>query len=69
MLLTAVAARFLHLTGPQGMGGTAHIFLVALRDGLTFALWAWGFVTRHVRWRDDRYHVTRDGCAQPVMRI
>jgi hypothetical protein len=32
-------------------------------------LWAWGFVTRQVRWRDDRYRVTRDGSVQPVVRI
>ena len=40
-----------------------------LRDGLSLLLWAWGFVTRRVHWRDDRYQVTRDGSAQPVVRI
>jgi hypothetical protein len=43
--------------------------LLPLREALSLLLWAWGFVTRRVHWRDDRSHVTRDGSVQPVMRI
>ena len=51
----------------RGRGAAlAHLFVLPLRDGLSLALWAWGFVTRRVYWRDDRYRVHRDGSAQLV---
>ena len=40
--------------------------LLPVRDSLTLLLWAWSFVTRRVRWRDDDYLVARDGSALPV---
>jgi hypothetical protein len=46
----------------------SQLFALPLRDTLSFALWGRGFVTRHVYWRDDHYHVTRDGSAQLAAR-
>jgi ceramide glucosyltransferase len=45
------------------------LWVLPLRDGLGLALWGWGFATRRVHWRDDRFWVTRDGSAQPVVRM
>lgn len=61
---TALARVMLHwvVRAPR-----ASLLVLPLRDGLTLALWAWGFVNRSVQWRDDRYRVTHDGSAQPVL--
>jgi len=69
--VTALARSTLHVwTRRKSDSAPAYRFLVLpLRDGLSLALWAWGFVTRRVHWRDDRYRVTRDGSAHPVVRI
>ena len=45
------------------------LIVLPLRDLLSLCLWAWGFVNRRVRWRDARFHITRDGSVQPVARI
>jgi ceramide glucosyltransferase len=45
---------------------TRDLLVLPLRDFLSSALWAWGFVTRRVHWRDERLRVTRDGSVQPV---
>ena len=45
---------------------TRDLLVLPLRDFLSVALWAWGFVTRRVHWRDERFHVTRDGSVQPT---
>jgi ceramide glucosyltransferase len=64
---TALARVMLHwkVRGPHSALG--HLLVLPLRDGLSLSFWAWGFVTRRVHWRDDRYHVTRDGSARPVL--
>jgi ceramide glucosyltransferase len=67
--VTALARIVLHRTVRRPNSTVAHLFVLPLRDGLSLALWAWGFVTRRVHWREDRYQVTRDGSAQPVVRI
>jgi len=67
--ITALARIVLHCTVRRPNSALAHLFVLPLRDGLSLGLWAWGFVTRRVHWREDRYHVTRDGSAQPVVRI
>jgi ceramide glucosyltransferase len=48
---------------------TRDLALLPVREALSLLLWAWGFVTRRVHWRDDRLRVTRDGSVQPVVRI
>ena len=35
-----------------------------LGDSLSLALWCWGFATRSVRWRGDRYRLAGDGAFQ-----
>ncbi len=61
---TALARVILHWTvrAPR-----APLLVLPLRDGLTLALWAWGFVNRSVHWRDDRFQVAHDGSARPVL--
>ncbi len=67
LVITALARVVLHWTGRRRPSSPAQLLALPLRDGLTLALWAWGFVNRRVHWRDDRYRVTRDGSVQPVL--
>jgi len=67
LVITVLARLMLHWTVGRPLSAPAHLLVLPLRDGLNLALWAWGFVTRRVHWRDDRYRVTRDGTAQPVL--
>jgi len=67
--ITVLARVMLHWSVRKPNSALTYLFVLPLRDGLSLALWAWGFVTRRVHWRDDRYRVTRDGSAQPVVRI
>jgi ceramide glucosyltransferase len=68
--VTALGRIALHLRVRGTASGITRDFAVlALREALSLALWAWGFVTRRVHWRDDRFRVTRDGSVQPVVRI
>jgi ceramide glucosyltransferase len=69
LTVTALARVVLHLL-TRKQGSTPFQFaILPLRDVLSLSLWAWSFVTRHVRWREDSYRVTRDGSVQPVVRI
>lgn len=65
---TAAARVMLHLSMREPGRNRTQLALLPLRDLLISSLWAWSFVTRHVHWRDERYEVTRDGAAQPVVR-
>jgi ceramide glucosyltransferase len=71
LAITALARCALHLETRRSSvpAPPYRLFVLPLRDGLSLALWAWGFVTRRVHWRDDRFRVTRDGSAHPVVRI
>ena len=70
LAITALGRIVLHVRVRGTASGIARDFaLLPLREALSLLLWAWGFVTRQVRWRDDRYRVTRDGSVQPVVRI
>ena len=44
----------------------ALVFLLPVRDMLSFGLWSWGFFTRRVLWRDSHIHIARDGSVQIV---
>ena len=66
---TAAARVMLHLSMREPGRNRTQLALLPLRDLLISSLWAWCFVTRHVHWRDERYEVTRDGSALPVVRI
>ncbi|MGO9512538.1 MAG: bacteriohopanetetrol glucosamine biosynthesis glycosyltransferase HpnI [Steroidobacteraceae bacterium] len=65
--VTVLARVMIHWRVRSPNSALARLALLPLRDGLSFALWLWGFVTRRVHWRDDRYRVTRDGSAQPIL--
>jgi ceramide glucosyltransferase len=70
LAVTALGRIVLHLRVRGTASGIARDFAVLpLREALSLLLWAWGFVTRRVHWRDDRLRVTRDGSVQPVVRI
>jgi ceramide glucosyltransferase len=66
---TAAARVMLHLSVREPGSSGTQLLILPLRDLLTSSLWAWSFAARSVHWREDRYHVTRDGSAQPVARI
>jgi len=66
--ITGLLRILLHCRVRRPGAPVAQLFALPLRDTLSFALWGWGFVTRHVYWRDDHYQVTRDGSVQPVAR-
>jgi ceramide glucosyltransferase len=66
---TAAARVMLHLSMREPGRNRTQLALLPLRDLLNSSLWAWSFVTRHVHWRNERYEVTRDGSALPVVRI
>jgi ceramide glucosyltransferase len=66
---TAAARVMLHLSMREPGRNRTQLALLPLRDLLISSLWAWSFVTRYVHWRNQRYEVTRDGSAQPVVRI
>jgi ceramide glucosyltransferase len=70
LAVTALGRVALHVRVRGAASSIARDFAVLpLREALSLLLWAWGFVTRRVHWRDDRYRVTRDGSVQPVVRI
>ncbi len=63
---SALARLMLHLSTRQRDTRLSTLLVLPLRDALTLALWTWSFATRRVRWREDRYRVTRDGSVLPV---
>lgn len=63
--ITLLARILLH-RAVRKSGSPTQLWAVLLNDGLGFALWGWGFTTRRVHWRDDRFRVARDGSAQPI---
>jgi ceramide glucosyltransferase len=69
LAITTLARIMLHLATRKPRSPPLQLFVLPLRDVLSLSLWAWSFVTRRVHWREDRYQVTRDGSAEPVVRI
>jgi ceramide glucosyltransferase len=68
--VTAAARVMLHFRTRGGSPGAAlGLLVLPFRDVLSLGLWVWGFATRSVHWREDRYSVSRDGSAHPVVRI
>lgn len=69
MLAIAAVARFsLHLQTRQRGAPTAQLLMVPFRDALSLGLWSWSFVIRRVRWRNDHFHLSRDGSVELVVR-
>jgi len=62
--IAAVARLVLHWR-VRGRGSPWWDWLaLPLGDSLSLALWCWGFATRSVRWRGDRYRLGGDGAFQ-----
>ena len=69
MLAVTVLARLtLHLSTRVPSSSALQLLILPLRDVLSLGLWVWGFATRRVYWREDLYHVTRDGSVQLIAR-
>jgi ceramide glucosyltransferase len=64
--VAAFARVMLHCTGRSIRAALAQLWALPLADVLGFALWCWGFATRRVHWRQDRFWVARDGSVQPI---
>ncbi len=65
MFGVTVAARImLHLKIRRGSSAASQLLILPFRDTLSLGLWGWGFLTRRVHWRDERYLVDRDGSAR-----
>jgi len=69
LALTAVARLLLHLNTRHDGSKALQFVLLPLRDVLSLALWSWSFATRRVHWRNEHYHVNRDGSVLPVLRL
>jgi ceramide glucosyltransferase len=68
MLAATAAARVLLHFGTRKVGSALlQLWVLPLNDLLTFTLWGWGFVSRRVHWRTNRYRVARDGSVQPLV--
>jgi ceramide glucosyltransferase len=67
--LTVAARVLLHLNMRPSNATMALTALVLPREILSLGLWGWSFMTRRVRWRDEHYHVYRDGSALPIARV
>jgi ceramide glucosyltransferase len=65
---TCVSRVLLHYNTRLGGSASRQLLAAPLRDTLSVGLWLWGFVTRRVHWRNDHYHVNRDGSVLPVAR-
>jgi ceramide glucosyltransferase len=67
LLAIAAAARvLLHIKRRNGRAWAAQIALIPVRDCLSLALWAWSFMNRRVKWRNEHFQVSRDGSALPL---
>lgn len=69
LAVTAMARILQHVWGGTRPALPMRLVMPPIRDVLSLSLWAWSFVTRRVRWREDHYHVARDGSVQPIARI
>jgi ceramide glucosyltransferase len=68
--LTLAARVLLHFrVRGKSQAPARSLLVLPLRDGLSLGLWVWGFMTRRVHWREDRYRVSSDGSVHPVVRI
>jgi ceramide glucosyltransferase len=66
LAIAAFARIMLHCAGRGSRSVLSQLWALPLADMLGFTLWCWGFVTRRVHWREDRFWVARDGSVQPI---
>ena len=64
LAVTAITRILLHWRVRPAGTAPSHLLVLPLRDSLGFVLWCWGFASRHVHWRQDRFRVERDGSVQ-----
>jgi ceramide glucosyltransferase len=70
MLAITLASRILlHFQTRPEWPAVTGLTIVPFRDALGLSLWAWSFVTRRVRWRDEHFQLSRDGSVELVVRI
>jgi len=62
--VTLAARIMLHLKTRSASSAASQLLILPFRDTLSLGLWGWGFLTRRVHWRDERYVVSRDGSAR-----
>lgn len=66
LAIAAILRVMLHCAGRPKSAALSQLWALPLADVLGFALWCWGFATRRVHWRQDRFWVARDGSVQPI---
>lgn len=66
LAIAAFARVMLHCAGRKTSTALLQLWALPLADLLGFILWCWGFVTRRVHWRQDRFWVARDGSVQQI---
>jgi ceramide glucosyltransferase len=66
LAIAAFARIMLHCAGRKASSALSQLWALPLADALGFTLWCWGFATRRVHWRQDRFWVARDGSVQPI---
>ena len=67
MLAVAIAARIMLHCANRGLRhALPALWAIPLSDALAFALWCWGFLSRRVYWRQNRYWIAYDGSVQPA---
>ena len=66
LAVTAITRLLLHFNIRHQDSTTLQLLVLPLRDVLSLALWSWSFATRRVHWRNEHYHVNRDGSVQSV---
>jgi ceramide glucosyltransferase len=66
LAVTAITRLLLHFNIRLQGSTTLQLLVLPLRDVLSLALWSWSFATRRVHWRNEHYHVNRDGSVQSV---
>jgi ceramide glucosyltransferase len=69
LAVTAVARLLLHFKMRHHGSPAVQFLVLPLRDVLSLVLWSWSFATRRVHWRNEHYHVNRDGSVLPVLRV
>ena len=68
LAVTATSRCILHVRTRLDDARAVGLLMLPFRDVLSLGLWLWSFATRRVRWRDDHYHVRRDGSVRLVAR-
>jgi len=66
LAIATIARVMLHCAGRRKSSALSQLWALPLADVLGFTLWCWGFATRRVHWRQDRFWVARDGSVQPI---